>query len=464
MRRWITKLEWRDKRRAEGFWRDVQVKDAHDIFDWLETNPDVHRWVTARVCDPGGSLRQAPPAQLPPDVPGFVGRHDELQDMLPATTSLGQANIVVLTGQPGVGKTALAVHFAHRRRADFPDGQIYVDLRGMQEDAADPRAVVASLLRALGAQDSEIDCSTDEQLALYRTLCHDKELLVILDNAADERQVRPIVASGAGCLTVVTSRHSLNGLDGVRRVPVGLLPPRTALDMLAEITSAERVSAQHSSAELICRLCGFLPLALRIAGVLAVKRRGWSLEDLARRLSDECRRLDQLKVGDVAVRASFQLSYDRLAPATRSVFRRIPLVPGPDFNVALLSHAMEPGLRVSLDDELELLAELNLVGYGSRDGRYRIHDLLRLYAEENLQAHDTGDAVKAARDSILNHLLGNATRSSVALQPGTNLYQPGEPLRQALTWLDDNMPMCSQHTHWPSNARTTKPSSSPVWR
>ncbi|WP_406630021.1 ATP-binding protein [Amycolatopsis sp. WGS_07] len=428
MRRWVTKITWRDRRRAEGIWRGIEVKDADDIFDWLSTNPTVHRSVTEMIRRSIDGTAYTPPAQIPRDVPDFVGRRDSLNALLDAAI---RANAVVIAGQPGVGKTALAVRFAHSRCADYPDGQIYVDLRGTHADAASPDAVMADLLRALGAEDS-LDRGIDEQFRLYRSLCHDKRLLIVLDNAADEGQVRPLLPAGSGCLALVTSRSSLSGLDAVGHIQLDTLRPREALDMLAAITSPERISAEYPSAALICELCGFLPLALRIAGTLATKRRGWSLNNLAQRLSDEHRRLDQLTAGDVAVRASFHLSYRRLHPDTQLVFRRIPLVPGPDFNLDLISIATEKECDTDLDDQLELLAELNLISYGRRDGRYAIHDLLRLYAEETLNSTDSRIRTGVVSKKIVTYLLETASKLSFDINSNLPAHRDGTYLQESL--------------------------------
>lgn len=435
MRRWPTKISWRDRHRAEGIWRSVDVKDAHDICDWLATKPAVHLWVTERIRGSIDGASFIPPSQLPYDVSDFVGRQCELDSLVAAAD---RANSVVLTGQPGIGKTALAVHFAHRHTADFPDGQLYVDLRGTDTDPATPETVLTGFLRALGEDDSH-DRGLDDKLHLYRSLCHNKRFLLVLDNAADEKQVRSLLPSGPHCLALVTSRSSLSGLDNVHRIQLETLQQREALDMLAAITSAERVSAEYPASAQICELCGFLPLALRIAGTLATKRRGWSLNNLAHRLEGEHRRLDQLKVGDIAVRASFHLSYRRLEPNAQLVFRRIALVPGPDFNLDHLDRATRGEAGEDLDDQLELLAELNLIGYGNRDGRYTIHDLLRLYAEETLRSTEPGSSVEAASREVLSYLLGTATEFSTALNPETPVYQGGEHLNKALEWLDDNI-------------------------
>ena len=331
------------------------------------------------------------PAQLPSAVAGFAGRDSDLAelDALLARQAPG-GPVVVITGMAGVGKTALAVHWAHRHRDDFPDGQLYVNLAGYAPaPPLPPERALAGFLRALGVPAERIPPESDEAAALYRSLLADRRVLVVLDNARGPDQVRPLLPGGAGCLTVITSRDRLAGLavrEGARLLPLGVLRPDEALAVLAAVLGADRVGADPDAAADVAELCACLPLALRIAAAHLTRHARQPLGGLAAELR-EGNRLSVLSVaGDEqsAVRASFDLSYAALRPAARRTFLLAGLSPGGD----LSARAAAALAAVPVETAREVLADLTEAHLMDEDvpGRFGMHDLLRLYAGDRARA------------------------------------------------------------------------------
>ena len=270
------------------------------------------------------------PAQLPHDVPGFTGRELELAAL--ASIAAGQENAAVvisaIDGIAGVGKTALAVHFAHRVAAGFPDGQLFVNLRGFDPDQPPlaPADVLAGFVRALGADSSQAPRDLDELAAVYRSLLNGRRVLVVLDNAASAGQVRPLLPGMAGCLAIVTSRNTLSGLaarDGARRLTLDLLPPGDAVTLIGRVAGTQRTAADPAAADRLAQLCGRLPLALRITADRAASHRHLSMTDLVDELTLEHDRLDALAADEktTQVRAVFSWSYRALEPGPARAFR-----------------------------------------------------------------------------------------------------------------------------------------------
>ncbi|MEV7941820.1 BTAD domain-containing putative transcriptional regulator [Kitasatospora sp. NPDC088264] len=347
-----------------------------------------------------------PPAQLPPALPTFVGRGTELRvlDSLlttPATGATGAAvPVCALSGPAGVGKTTLAVDWAHRARDRFPDGQLYADLHGYSVAAPlDPHTVLARFLRALGVPGDRIPAAPDEAAALYRSLLADRRLLVVLDNARDAEQVRPLLPGAPDCRTVVTSRTRLDGLtarNGARPLVLDVLPAHQALRLLARIAGEHRTRAEpHAAAELTAA-CGRLPLALAITASRLAAFPGRSLADHAAELLDAEHRLSALQIdGDAtsAVRAAFDLSYRSLPAEARSLLRLLALAPAVGVSsgaAAALTDTPTAAVRPVLDH----LATAHLLTHEDRH-RYRLNDLLRLYAAERCTA-ETGTAERRA--------------------------------------------------------------------
>ncbi|GII95393.1 AfsR/SARP family transcriptional regulator [Sinosporangium siamense] len=341
------------------------------------------------------AAKRGVPAQLPPDIADFTGRGGHIGDLTALLDRSSAAHKPLRTGEPlvvsviagmgGIGKTALAVHTAHRLTGAYSDGQLYVNLRGAEARPADPGTVLTRFLTALGVPGPTIPESLEERAALYRSHLAHRKILVVLDNAASEQQVRPLLPGAPSCAVLLTSRARLTGLEGARTIDLGVLDPWQASELLKRIVGAARVKAEPRAAAKITKLCGHIPLAVRIAGARLAARPHWSLASFAAQLSDEHGRLDQLAAGDLEVRASFALSYLGLPERGQRLFRRLGLLNAPDF-ASWVAGALLDCDYAEGTEELEALVDAQLVTVAGVDAtgqvRYRFHDLLRLYARE----------------------------------------------------------------------------------
>jgi DNA-binding SARP family transcriptional activator len=341
------------------------------------------------------------PCQLPPDVDDFTGRESavaEVQHLLEGERATAIV-ISAIAGKAGVGKTALAVRLAHQLRPHFPDGQLYVDLRGAEAQALDPAEVLAGFLRALGVEGALIAEGLEERVRQYRSRLGDRRVLVVLDNAAAEAQVRPLLPASPGCATLVTSRARLSGLEAAHPMTLDVLEADQAVALLAKLAGPGRVAAEPGAAAAIVRLCGWLPLAVRIAGARLASRPHWRLALLAERLGDEWRRLDELKAGDLEVRASVALSYHGRNQEERRLFRLLGLLVAPSFP-AWAAAALLGVEAAEAEGLLERLVDAQLVEAAGHDQagqlRYRLHDLLRLFARERLQLEELPASQRAS--------------------------------------------------------------------
>ncbi|HEU5024001.1 MAG TPA: BTAD domain-containing putative transcriptional regulator [Spirillospora sp.] len=333
-----------------------------------------------------GPLAAEAPAMLPPDIPDFVGRAEqfaELRDPPPRVPGGSPPALLLLSGMPGVGKSALAVRAARARAADFPDGQLYADLGGGGGGHADPGRVLRAFLRAMGVADEAIPADPEERIRLYRGRLASRRLLVLLDNAVNERQVRPLLPGGGGCLTVITSRRTLAALDGVHR-EVEVLDDGDSLRMLAAIIGRERVAAEPRAAERIAASCGGLPLALRIAGARLVARRHWPLARLADRLGG-ADSLDTLVLGDLDVRSRVAHSYRELNERERIAYTELAAAGLSAFGVQAAAGAL--GVPAGLAERIvESLADASLLGMDpvapGHEPVYRFHGLFMAFARE----------------------------------------------------------------------------------
>jgi len=404
------------------------------------------------------------PEQLPAGVPDFVARERELSELdrlaggwqggPGATPGAGQPStavtILAISGTAGVGKTALAVRWAHRVRGLFPDGQLYVNLRGYDPDQpVAPTDALARFLRALGVSGQDIPLDLDQRTVAYRTLLDRQRTLVVLDNAASVEQVRPLLPGSSSCAVVVTSRDSLAGLvalHGARRLDLDLLPPADAVDLLGRLIGA-RVLAESDAAAALADQCARLPLALRVAAELAAARPSASLSELVTELADQQDRLDLLDAGGdprAAVQAVFSWSCQQLPADAAGAFRLLGLHPGADLDTraaaALIATTVADARRL-----LDGLLRAHLV-YSTGPARYGMHDLLRGYALRLTSTEDPDGVRQAALTRLYDHYLATAT-GAVNVRFGT-----GGPGRQhaagaasvpafpdpaaALAWLD----------------------------
>ncbi|MFJ9441066.1 AfsR/SARP family transcriptional regulator [Kitasatospora sp. NPDC101235] len=357
----------------------------------------------------------APPAQLPADVSDFSGRTELVGDLSTVLmNATGQAVVVTsLAGIGGVGKTTLAVHVAHRVRAEFPDGQLYVDLRGAGATPADPAGVLGDFLHALGVTESPD--SLEQRAALYRSLLANRRMLILLDNARDADQIRPLIPGVSGCAVLATSRSRLAGIPGAQLFDVEELTPDEALALFSAIVGEQRVAAEPEAAMQVVTACGFLPLAVRIAAARLASRPRWSVSDLARRLADQRRRLDELQLGNLAVETTIGLGYGQLTVDEARAFRLLALIDSPDIPLAAAA-ALLGADEYTAEDLAEALVEANMLECFT-PGRYRYHDLLRLYAQrQNERIGDTGEQEEAVL-RLLGLLIPTVRNAAQVIEP-----------------------------------------------
>ncbi|MDX2679415.1 BTAD domain-containing putative transcriptional regulator [Streptomyces sp. NY05-11A] len=414
------------------------------------------------------------PAQLPGPTLGFTGRDEQLRQLdalLPdPTTGDGHHRtqgtvLAAITGTGGVGKTALAVHWAHRVRDRFPDGELFVDLRGHSAQApVRPVEALARFLLALGVATERIPGTPEAAADLYRTLSAGRRMLVVLDNAVDPEQVRPLLPGGPGCVVLVTSRDRLAGLaarDGARRIGVDVLAPEESRLLLRRTLGESRVDADPQAVADLAHACGHLPLALRISAANLDHTPWRTLRDQA----DELREGDRLTAlsvtGDqtTAVRTAFSLSYHALDAPVRRVFRLLALLPGPE--TGLQAAAVVTG--TTTEDAARLVERLTAAHLlrEHRPGRYRFHDLVALYAAERLRLEESDTSRRSASDALYTWLLAAVDRCALLLYPGMKQRLPGDEdaarsdaalpeitdAAAAMRWLDAELPNLAAAVH-----------------
>ncbi|MFE1574755.1 AfsR/SARP family transcriptional regulator [Streptomyces fradiae] len=331
--------------------------------------------------------------------------------------------ILTVDGMAGSGKTALAVHAAHRVADRYPDGQVFLDLHGFSphREPVEPHDALGTLLRALGVPADALPEDPADRQGLWRGMTADRRLLLLFDNVLSSDQVRPLIPAGPGCLVLVTSRPRLAGLDGAVPLPLPLPSPADGLDLLGRFIGHRRVAAEQEAAAELVALCGRLPLALRIAGSRLANRPHWSLAYLAGRLREEAPRLDELAVEQRGVRTALHLSYAAVPPRHQELFRLLGAHPGTDFDAAgtaalagLAPHTAEALLEDLLDARLLLPRS---------PGRYTFHSLVRALARE--AAARQPDATREARRRLLDHYLEAAEEAAGLLRPRRE--RPGPP-------------------------------------
>ncbi|HUQ59438.1 AfsR/SARP family transcriptional regulator [Lentzea sp.] len=356
------------------------------------------------------------PMQLPPDAEDLVGRAAETAELVRMLTGAGQrrTNVVAaITGKAGVGKTALAVRVAHEVGAEFGGGQLYVRLGGTSPSPRDPAAVLAELLIALGVHPHAVPDDLDAQAALYRSQLASRKVLVVLDDAAGMAQVRPLLPGSAGSAVLITSRGQLVETAGAHTVHLDVLCGRDAVRLLASIAGHDRMAAEPRAAAEVARYCGNLPLALRIAGSRLARRTHWKVGRLADRLACEGTRLNELRIDDLEARASLALSYQALTGDQQRAFRLLSLLDVPDFPGWVAGPLLELAVP-DAEEVVDSLADAHLLELAA-PGRYRFHELLRVFGRERAQDQDTTVERTAALRRAFGAWLDVAVRAEADL-------------------------------------------------
>ncbi|GAB1817667.1 AfsR/SARP family transcriptional regulator [Herbidospora sp. RD11066] len=439
---WMLAL-YRSGRQAEALraYRDLRHRLILEL--GIEPSPPLQRLHHqilgghADLAAPSGSRAWVPKA-LPRDIASFTGRTTEMAFLHRIVSDPpGTPVIGAIDGMAGVGKTTLAVHAAHHLADQYPDGQLFVDLRGFTRGGSpmDPADALDQLLRALGVPADRIPHDPDARAALYRTWLAGKRVLVLLDNAATEAQVRPLLPSSPNCLVLITSRRRLAGLEDICFLSLDVLPHADAVTLFARTAGSGDTPGLLDE---IVDLCGRLPLAIRIAAARLRMRPSWTPAHLADRMRDHRHRLSELEVGPLSIAAALDLSYHHLTPNQQDMYRLLGLHPGPDIEryaaAALVGTTPEHAARL-LDDlvDAHLLQE-------PVPGRYRFHDLPRAHASATLADEDTDLDRRAALTRLFDHYI--RTASTAVTQP----------------WLDDeliNLLAIAMHAArhgWPAHA------------
>lgn len=398
--------------------------------------------LTLPPANPVPAQHTGAPTQLPVQSASFTGRAEELRQldrMLDERLGQHPLKIGVISGVSGVGKTALAVHWANQVVARFPDGQLFVDLRGYhEEEPVSAAAVLDQFLRGLGVQTAQIPADPGERAALYRSLLGGRRVLIVLDNVRDAEQIRPLLPGNGRCCVLITSRDPMTDLLGdyaVLAVPLQVMTSGEAMSLLAEIAGDERISASPDATADLAEMCDRLPLALRIAGARLAAKRYWSVPDLVRRLRDQRRRLDELSLGDQGVRAGFRLSYRDLSEPARRLYRLIGLL-----TVSTFAGWVTASLLDADGDQAEILIEelidAQLLEVASIDPslgvRYQCQNLLRLFAWECALAEESEEERAAALERVYAAYLHLADAAHRREYGGNHSFEYGFPLGRPL--------------------------------
>ena len=379
---------------------------------------------------------RAVPAELPPAIGSFTGRDEELERIGAALTGSRGHSVVNISGPGGIGKSALAVQAAHNIASEFPDGQLYINMQGATPGVRplDPHEGLGRLLRSLGDADFDTPHGVEEASARLRTLTSDRRILVVLDDVVDDTQARPLLPGGLGCAVLITSRSVLTSLDGTATHQLGALNDGEATALLARVMGAERLAAEPDVGDHLAQLCDRLPLALCIAGAKLTRRPNWPIGELVRRMTDEQRRLDELELPDRAVRASIAVSSTDLDDETARMFRLLGLLPGQDIGVPVAA-ALTERSEEQAERMLDQLVDAQLAD-SPAPGRYRLHDLLRLFARDQAYALESEKDRDAAVRRTLHCYLATGLTAELIQTPGSwrqeflpdSLQHPGQPL------------------------------------
>ncbi|NUT90967.1 MAG: tetratricopeptide repeat protein [Saccharothrix sp.] len=409
----------------------VELTDLHDRI--LRGDPELNPVVAAPV--PVQRVAPTPPNTLPGGLADFVGREDEiarLEALIEDAAARGTAVVGAVGGMAGVGKTVTAVHLAHRLADRYPGGRLFIDLHAHTTAAqrpVEPAEALDALLRALGVSGPHIPDGLAERSALWRDEAARRGVLVVLDNAVDAAQVRPLLPGAPGCLALVTSRRHLLDLDGALSLSLDVLPGGAAAELFARVVGDDRPAREPDATADVLGLCGHLPLAVRVAAARLRARPSWHVAHLAARLRDQRRLFAELTAGDRCVATAFTLSYRQLDPAHQRLFRLLGLVPGATFDAAV-AEALTGGDAEGL---LQDLVDVHLM-QEPEPGRYRLHDLLARHAAATAEREEPEADRAAAVERVLDHYLREGERADHLL---TGTASAGVPDAEAvMAWFD----------------------------
>ncbi len=382
-----------------------------------------------------GGLRAGRPHQLPAATADFVGGEDLLDAAGAALVGADEyqaTGVLVIVGKPGVGKSAAATHLAHRLSGEhFPDGQLYCDLRGMGREQVSAREVLGRFLRALGIPGPVIPDLTDERAEMYRTILATRRVLVVLDDAATEGQILPLLPGAGTCAVIVTSRTRMTGLPGAHLLELDVLTVEHALALLRRVVGADRVGREPEAAAMLLRTVGCLPLALRIVAARLAARPHWTLASMVNRLANERHRLDELAHGELTVRASLLLTHDGLDNTDRKLLRLLSLAPGPTLP-GWLAGALLDDRRGQPSDLMEHLVDVQMLDVASVEAngefRYRFHELIRVFARDRLEV-EGAEPARAAVERMLGGWLAILEQAHRKVYGGDYTVLRGDALR-----------------------------------
>ncbi|MEG3636181.1 AfsR/SARP family transcriptional regulator [Micromonospora palythoicola] len=392
-------------------------------------------------------LPNPPVRALPRGISDFTGRQEVISRLVKEIEG-EQARVLLLDGMPGSGKTTLAVHLATGLADRYPDAQLFLDLHGHStRTPLAATAAVASLLRQLGVAPERVPLDPDDRLAMWRTELTERRVLLLLDNAANAEQVSPLLPTGADSLTLITSRRRLVGLDEGRPYSLPLLDPAEAVELLGRVAGVARVAAEPLAAAEVVRRCGYLPLAIRLAGARLAHRARWQLSDLIERLRDAGDPLAELAAGQRSVGDAFALSYAQVTPSAQRMFRLLGLHPGGRFDRTVAAALTRLPLNEA-QDVLDELVDAHLVEE-PEPGRYRLHDLVGEYARRMLDEPGNRAEHDDALDRMLHHHVDVAVRIARKFESYGSLrnFTPPDPLRPDLlslaaepgrAWFEEN--------------------------
>lgn len=415
----------------------------------LDKPPEPRHPARSQSTDQG---RPSQPSQLPLGISDFVGRDDEMQ-LIERTFHApraigGSPTVVCIAGPGGVGKTTLAVHAGNRLQDLFPDGRLYVNLSGEDEHSLDPYDVLADFLQALGVDGATLPATLEQRSVLFRSLTTRRKVLLLLDNASSEAQIRPLLPADTEAGVIVTSRRMLAGITGARHVELPLFSAEDAVDLLGRIAGHSRVAGEPGCAREIAALCGRLPLAVRIAGARLVARPYHELSWLAARLASEHNRLNELALGDLVVRANIGLSYRNLDGDARRAFRLLSALEARPFSL-WVAEAMLGLDTMDAQEVLDTLVDHQLLEAERKDCvRYRFHDLVLLFAREQCGLEDSADDRGQALARLFvqgrefaQHAVRQLRLTPVTVPPRPlGGVEPRAPAADSLAWLDREYP------------------------